>query len=83
MEREFITPALASKYLAMNDPDNRPMEEDRVSKYRALMESGTWKVKHMIGFSYYRKELIDGQHRMKALSTSNVVGLWFNVERNA
>lgn len=46
------------------------------------MKSGKWELRGFIGFSYYDGYLINGQHRMLALSTLSISGLNFNIERN-
>lgn len=82
METEFITPAQAKKYFEMNDPDNRPIDLAKVKEYKNEMEAGKWMLKDPIGFSYYYKYLMNGQHRMFALSQANVSGIKFRIERN-
>lgn len=81
MEKEFITPAKAREYLEINDPDNRPIDESKVTAYRGAMERGEWTLRVPIGISHYRGDLMDGQHRMKALATANVEGVWFYMQK--
>jgi hypothetical protein len=82
MEQEFITPQKAKDYFEKNDPDNRPINHKKVKEYRDKMKSGKWELRDFIGFSYYDGYLINGQHRMLALSTLSILGLNFNIERN-
>ena len=46
------------------------------------MESGKCELKDSIGFDYFTGDLLNGQHRMKALSMSNVEGINFNVSKS-
>lgn len=82
-EIEFITPKMAAEYFEKNDPENRPLDLRKVELYKREMEEGKWKLRDSIGFSYYTGYLINGQHRMKALSMANITGERFRVIRNA
>ena len=81
MEIEFITPKKAKEYLLKNDPDNCPINMNKVLELKEKMENGKWELRDSIGFSYFTNELLNGQYRMKALSMSNIKGLHFNIIR--
>ena len=67
---ETITPALALKYLEKN-VSNRPLKKARIKDYAADMESGKWKQTHEpIAFDWHGN-LVDGQHRLKAIIASS------------
>jgi hypothetical protein len=64
-----ITPALAEKWLN-NNFRNRPLREDTVKAYARDMINGVWVPTHQgIAFND-RDELIDGQHRLRAIVLS-------------
>lgn len=62
-----ITPSLAEEWLQFNR-QNRKIRTDRVDRYAEQMRDGEWLVSpDAIAFSYTGK-LINGQHRLKAIS---------------
>jgi hypothetical protein len=64
-----ITPALAESWLTKNK-FNRRISTATVNKYAADMKSGRWNLTHQgIAFAY-SGELVDGQHRLKAIIKS-------------
>jgi hypothetical protein len=66
-----VTPALAKKWLE-NNFRNRPLREDTVKAYARDMALGQWVYTHQ-GIAFNDKdELIDGQHRLKAVILSGV-----------
>jgi hypothetical protein len=65
-----VTPELAKKWLA-NNFRNRPIREDVVNAYARDMINGRWVYTHQgIAFND-RDELIDGQHRLRAIIVAN------------
>lgn len=66
-----ITPALATKWLE-NNFRNRPVKEDVVQAYARDMRAGVWVATHQgVAFSD-ADELIDGQHRLRAIVAAGV-----------
>lgn len=64
-----VTPAIAEKWLN-NNFRNRPLREDTVKAYARDMINGVWVPTHQgIAFND-RDELIDGQHRLRAIVLS-------------
>lgn len=64
-----VTPERAAHWL-QNNFRNRPMKEDVVAAYARDMRNGQWVATHQgIAFNE-RDELIDGQHRLKAVVAS-------------
>lgn len=66
---EEVTPEMAKAWLLKN-PENRPIEEDRVSEYADKMRRGEWKEKMHGGSPLIvmkEGELINGQHRLMAV----------------
>ena len=66
---EEVTPEMAKAWLLKN-PENRPIEEDRVREYADKMHRGEWKEKMHGGSPLIvmkEGELINGQHRLMAV----------------
>lgn len=64
-----ITPQMARDWLE-NNFRNRPVKEDVIAAYARDMTNGTWVATHQgIAFND-RDELIDGQHRLRAIILS-------------
>lgn len=65
---EYITPEIARKYLATVDPQKqRPLRMARVMAFAREMKAGHWMLNHQ-GFAFDEDgNLIDGQHRCKAI----------------
>lgn len=62
-----VTPEMAKEWL-MKNRSNRKVREDRVDRYAEQMKDGEWMVSpDAIAFSYTDK-LINGQHRLKAIT---------------
>ncbi|MCS4051282.1 hypothetical protein [Salinibacter ruber] len=62
-----VTPEMAREWLKKNR-SNRKVREDRVDRYAEQMRDGEWMVSpDAIAFSYTDK-LINGQHRLKAIT---------------
>lgn len=64
-----VSPEVAQKLLS-NNPENRPIEEDRVREYADKMRRGEWKEKMHGGSPLIvmkEGELINGQHRLMAV----------------
>lgn len=69
---EVITPAIAREYLKKNTDRNRKLSKKVVENYAATMREGNWYATHQ-GIAFNAKgELIDGQHRLKAIIEANV-----------
>ena len=65
---ETITPELAKQYLELNFESNRKRSKTAVSKYVKIMKAGKWNVNcDAIGFDELGR-LINGQHRLDAVS---------------
>lgn len=65
---EDITPERAKVFLASNFARNRPVRRSRVERYKRLIADGDWRVTHQ-GIAFDKDgRLIDGQHRLTALS---------------
>lgn len=68
MEEVNITPSLAELMLEFNEKNNRPISESATMKYAADMRAGNW-LKTSKGISFSEDgRLIDGQHRLAAVS---------------
>lgn len=66
VELATITPEIASKWLAMNLENNRPIQEKRIKDYANDMQRGQWRIDgNTIKFNRDGR-LIDGQHRLCA-----------------
>jgi hypothetical protein len=75
-QTELVTPQLAAAYLEKNNR-NRPMSAGRVRLYVQVMKRGEWMFNgDPIRFSD-RGELIDGQHRLKAVCESGCAQQFF------
>jgi hypothetical protein len=69
VQAELVTPQLAAAYLEKNNR-NRPMSAGRVRLYVQVMKRGEWMFNgDPVRFSD-QGELIDGQHRLKAVCES-------------
>lgn len=64
-----ITPEMAERCLSRN-PQNRTLDMDRVRRYAEEMRRGRWQTTHQ-GIAFDENgNLIDGQHRLKAIALS-------------
>lgn len=67
-----ITPEIAERYLKHNYKGNRPVTWSRVESMASDMRDGAWEVTHQgICFDIHG-DLIDGQHRLRAVILSGV-----------
>lgn len=74
VEWEYVDRELAEQYLSSNE-NNRKARRDTVSVYARDLEHGKWEISgDSIKFDKTGR-LIDGQHRLMAIATSNV-GAW-------
>lgn len=64
---EDITPAMAEALLARNTLENRNVRDKLVLTYSADMAAGAWKVSHQAIAVSTDGEVIDGQHRLRAI----------------
>lgn len=64
-----VDPPLATKWLE-NNFRNRPVKEDVIAAYARDMLNGTWVATHQGVAFNDRDELIDGQHRLRAIVKS-------------
>lgn len=79
--RELITPKIAEKYLALLPPNQRHLRKKDVERYAAAMKAGNWKFAgDPIRFNTH-DELMDGQHRLRAVVLSGCT-IEFVVLRN-
>lgn len=77
---EIITPEMAKEYLEHNNK-NRPCSERQVNEYATRMKAGEWMLSpDAIAFDY-NGNLINGQHRLKAVVKSGI-NCQFYVGRN-
>lgn len=78
-----VTPEMASAWLELNTK-NRPIRRDIVNTYARAMLAGKWVLTHQgIAFDTFGN-LIDGQHRLRAIVTAGVpveMNVTFDVER--
>lgn len=71
MQIELVTPEMALKWLAAN-PSNRPVSDPVVRQYAADMKAHRWKTTHQ-GIAFDRSgDLLDGQHRLRAVIRAGV-----------
>lgn len=66
-----IDPALAERLIEHCNPRNRTIRQKKVGDYATKMGKLRWRLEHMLMFSE-SGELIDGQHRLRALIDSGV-----------
>lgn len=77
---EFITPKIAERYLAHN-VHNRNFRERVALAYAADMAAGNW-IRNGETIKFNEDgDLDDGQHRLHAITVSNVKGVWMLVVR--
>ena len=62
-----VTPEMARCWLKYNHNNRKPPSKKRIETYRRYMESGEWN-QHSSHLSFTRVGLIDGQHRLMAIS---------------
>jgi hypothetical protein len=68
----LITPELAEKFLEKNSNNYRKLSEKVVKAYQIDMETGNWKFNgDSIKFNK-SGQLVDGQHRLTAISRSGI-----------
>lgn len=74
----FVTPEMASGWIASNNDGNRKVRRDDVELLKRQIVEGEYEPTHQgIGF-YEDGNLADGQHRLIAIVESGV-GIWINV----
>lgn len=79
MQLVFVTPEMASEWLERNRV-NRQMTRSNVDKYAKLLRNGRFGTTHHgIAFNL-RGELVDGQHRLKAIAETGI-GVWLVVAK--
>lgn len=66
-----ITPALATRWLALNTKSNRNLSNTTVEAYASEMRAGRWQLTHQAIAFNQAGELIDGQHRLQAVVLSD------------
>jgi len=71
VSQETITPAIAEKYLKKNT-FNRPLSPGTVRRYAIDLENGLWVQNGETVKFNCDGTLIDGQHRLKAISNSGI-----------
>lgn len=76
---EFVTPALA-KQMLKSSARNRALSSALVKKYKHEMEIGQWQPHASVIYIDSGGNLIDGQHRLRAVIESGM-GQWFIVSR--
>lgn len=79
-EWEFIGPEEATAYLEFNE-GNRQLRPDTVKTYVRDLQKGRWLITGDAIRIDTTGKLIDGQHRLKAISEAGI-GAWFLVVRN-
>lgn len=74
MKAEVLTvdPALAEQWLAKNCLVNRPVQMTVVRRYAEAMRLGQWQASHQGVAFNVRGDLIDGQHRLRAVVAAQV-----------
>lgn len=68
---EVVTPALAEQWL-MHNPSNRSISASKVEKYAAAIKRGEWRLNGEPLIFDVIGNLMDGQHRLKAVVTSGM-----------
>jgi len=68
---ETISPKMAEEYLEHNNK-NRPCSERQVNEYATRMKAGEWMLSPDVIAFDYNGNLINGQHRLKAIVKSGV-----------
>lgn len=68
---ERVTPAMAAEMLSKNTR-NRPISQSRVIAYAEEMTAGRWRVTHQGVAVATDGTLLDGQHRLTAVTLANV-----------
>ena len=68
---EFITPKLASAWLS-NNPNNRPINETRVTELCQKIKNGQWHEKGGAIEIFDSGRLINGQHRLTAVFRTGI-----------
>lgn len=64
----LVTPEIARQWLTHNIVNNRPLNNRQVQRLETAIKNGQWQLTHQgIAFNN-RGELIDGQHRLKAIA---------------
>ena len=68
----MITPEMAKEWLTHNMAGNRPVQKGTVHSYARQMRNGSWNLTHQ-GIAFDENgELIDGQHRLRAIIEASV-----------
>lgn len=78
----YVTPSMASQWLASNRDDQRPISRATVAKFAEDMRNDLWRTTHQSMALDKDGRLIDGQHRLSALVSAGV-SLWLKVDRYA
>lgn len=74
----FVTPQMASNWLANNNEGNRSVRQGEVNLFASEIASGGYEPTHQgIGF-YGDATLADGQHRLLGIVKAGI-GIWINV----
>ena len=77
-----VTPAIAAEWLKLNVENNRAIVEARVNDYIRVINAGEWKLTPEGVMFDAEGNLIDGQHRLTAISRANKsvkLVVWTNV----
>jgi hypothetical protein len=63
-----VTPEIAEEWLTKNHPSNRKIAKGQVEAFAHDMSTGNWKLTHQAIAFDITGQLIDGQHRLMAIS---------------
>lgn len=78
---EWVTPAKAAEWLAANTENQRSISQTTVQRYINDMRNGLWESDSHQAIAFDKDgKLVDGQHRLSALTRANV-SLWLKVDR--
>ena len=81
-----VTPEMARQWLEVNMKCNRPIMKNTVHSYARQMRAGAWALTHQ-GIAFDEMgELVDGQHRLRAIIEANIpvkMNVTFDVRRQA
>lgn len=83
----FVTPAMATNFLAHHNPNNRPLSMATSMKYRDYMLDGEWLLNGETISISTAGNLLNAQHRMKGVELAGkkdptFQGIWFLVAEN-
>ena len=72
-----ITPDLAAEFLGKNIDINRSARASKVAQFSRDMKAGKWRLTHQAIAFDWNDQLIDGQHRLKAIVKAGIpIKLW-------